>query len=575
MMIHSRNDRRPPSGPKRRRTPVGSALAALAVLVATGCTSGAPALAPGTNSIRDVPVKQGGSLVIGAEQEPDCADWISTCAGSIWGTYLMQAQTIPQVFKVVQQGNTWVPVASDLMAATPTTSVADGRQTITYTLNPAAVWSDGQPITSADLKYTALQIRDGKDVFTQTGYDLIDSVATPDPRTAVVTLKSPYANWRQLFGADYGVLPAHLLDGKDRNALMKNGYTFSGGPWKIASWVRGTSVTLVPNERYWGPKPHLDKVTFQFTTDTAAEFQAFASGQLDALYPTPQLDVLSQINSLGGSANMQVETRTGNLQALWMNNSTFPFDSPAVRQALAYSIDRGAIVHKLFGSLGVAAPAQSFLSPLVSAFASEDFAGYRRDPAKVQQIMTAAGWAKNGDGIWAKDGRAAQFTIVSLAGNQSRELTEQILQSQLRQAGFKMTIKNTSAANLFGKVAPAGDFQLGLWTLTDTFPEPTLDATLASTSIPGAVEGSSGINFIRAKIPGLDELLRRVRTEVDETARIQASRQAEKLIAESVPSLPLGAVPNILLTGKGVGGPISINPVQGPFWNLAEWGLAK
>ncbi|MYS86211.1 peptide ABC transporter substrate-binding protein [Embleya scabrispora] len=572
-MIHERSDRIP-SRAGKLRTPVGSALAALAVLVATGCTSGAPALAPGT-AIRDVPVKQGGSLVIGAEQEPDCADWISSCAGSIWGTYLMQAQTIPQVFTVAPQGKDWVPVASDLMASTPTTAMVDGRQTITYRLNPAAVWSDGQPITSADLKYTALQIRDGKDIFTQTGYDLIDSISTPDARTAVLTLKSPYANWRQLFGAEYGVLPAHLLEGKDRNALMKNGYTFSGGPWRIASWVRGTSVTLVPNERYWGRKPHLDKVTFQFTTDTAAEFQAFASGQLDALYPTPQLDVLAQINSLGGSADMQVETRTGNLQALWMNNSAFPFDSVAVRQALAHSIDRGAIVRKLFGSLGVTAPAQSFLSPLVSAFAAEDFAVYQRDLAKVQQIMTAAGWAKNGDGIWSKDGRAAQFTIVSLAGNQSRELTEQILQSQLRQAGFKMTIKNTSAANLFGKVAPAGDFQLGLWTLTDTFPEPTLDATFGSTAIPSDANGNSGINFIRAQVPGLDSVLGRVGTEVDETSRLQASRQAERLIADTVPSLPLGAVPNILLTGKKVGGPIGINPVQGPFWNLAEWGLAK
>ncbi|MFE5330439.1 peptide ABC transporter substrate-binding protein [Embleya sp. NPDC056575] len=573
-MIPERTGHRPPRA-RRLRNPVAGALAALTVLVATACTSGAPALAPGTNSIRDVPVKDGGSLVIGAEQEPDCADWISTCAGSIWGTYLMQAQTIPQVFTVVQRGKDWVPVASPLMAGTPTTEVADGRQTITYTLNPAAVWSDGQPITSADLKYTALQIRDGKDVFTQTGYDLIDTIATPNARTAIVTLKSPYANWRQLFGAEYGVLPAHLLEGKDRNEVMKNGYGFSGGPWKIASWIRGTSVTLVPNERYWGPKPHLNKVTFQFTTDTAAEFQAFASGQLDALYPTPQLDVLSQINSLGGSADMQVETRTGNLQALWMNNAAFPFDSKAVREAFAYSIDRAAIVRKLFGSLGVTAPAQSFLSPLVSAFAAEDFAVYQRDLTRVGQIMTAAGWAKNGDGIWAKDGRAAQFAIVSLAGNQSRELTEQILQSQLRQAGFKMTIKNTSAANLFGKVAPAGDFQLGLWNLTDTFPEPTLDASFGSGSIPGDANGNSGINFVRANIPGLDALLGRVGSDVDEASRLEASRRSEKLLAESVPSLPLGAVPNILLTGKKVGGPISINPVQGPFWNLAEWGLAK
>ena len=573
-MIQSRNDHRP-ARPGRLRAPVGGGLAALTVLVAAGCTSGAPTAVPGANAIQNTPVGQGGILVIGAEQEPDCADWISTCAGSIWGTYIMEAETIPQVFSVVQQGKNWVPVASNLMASTPTTAMAGGQQTITYKLNPAAVWSDGKPITSADLKYTALQIRDGKGIFDQTGYSLISSVSTPDARTAVVTLKSSYANWKQLFSGEYGVLPAHLLQGKDRNAVMKNGYSFSGGPWKISSWVKGTSVTLVPNDRYWGPKPHLDKVTFQFTTDTASEFQAFASGQLDALYPTPQLDVLSQIKSLGSSANMQVQTQTGNLQALWMNNAKFPFDSAAVRQAFAYSVDRGAIVQKLFGSLGVTAPSQSFMSPLVSAYAADDFSTYQRDLTKVQQIMTAAGWAKNADGIWAKGGRAAEFSIVSLAGNQSRELTEQVLQSQLQQAGFKMTIKNTTAANLFSKQAPAGDFQLGLWTLIDSFPEPTLDATFSSASIPSAANGNSGINFIRSNVPGLDALLTKVRTDIDEKSRVQASVQADKLIADAVPSLPLGAVPNILLSSKKVGGPISINPVQGPFWNLAAWGLAK
>lgn len=573
-MIQSRNDHRL-SRAARLRAPVGGALAALTVLVAAGCTSGSVSQAPGASATRDTPVRQGGSIVIGAEGEPDCADWLSVCAGSIWGTYIMEAETIPQVFTVVQQGRNWVPQASNLMASTPTTAVVGGQQTITYKLNPAAVWSDGQPITSADLKYTALQVRDSSGIFDRTGYSRIASVATPDPTTAVVTLKSPYANWKQLFSAEYGVLPAHLLQGKDRNAVMKNGYNFSGGPWKISSWVRGTSVTLVPNDRYWGPKPHLDKVTFQFTTNTAAEFQAFASGQLDALYPTPQLDVLSQIKTLGSSADMQVQAQTGNLQALWMNNSAFPFNSLAVRQAVAYAVDRGAIVKKLFGSLGVDTAAQSFLSPLVSAYASTDFSVYQRNLDKVQQIMTAAGWAKNAQGIWAKDGRAAQFSIVSLAGNQSRELTEQILQSQLKEAGFQMTIQNTTAANLFGKVAPAGNFQLGLWTLIDSFPEPTLDATFSSTSIPGAANGDSGINFIRANVPGLDTLLHQVSTDVDPAVRLQASLSAEKSLAAAVPSLPLGAVPNILLTNKRVGGAISINPVQGPWWNLAEWGLTK
>ncbi|MFD3584245.1 ABC transporter substrate-binding protein [Streptomyces sp. NPDC058683] len=555
------------------RLPAAGTLLTALALTATACTSGAPV--PASDTGTNLPVRQGGSLVIGAEQEPDCADWIGTCGASIWGTYLMQTQTVPQVFDVRLKGGNWTPVSSNLMASEPTTKLVGNQQQITYRLNPKAVWSDGKPITSADLKYTALQVRDGKAIFDKSGYDRITSVTTPDATTAVVTLKSPYGNWKQLFGAGYGVLPSHLLQGKDRNAVMKDGYTFSGGPWKIASWKKGVSVTLVPNDRYWGPKPHLDKVTFQFASDTAAAVQAFAGGTFDALYPTPQLTTVDQIKTLGSAAHMQVQSGTGNLQALWLNNAKFPFDSAAVRKAFAYSVDREAIVKRLFGSYGVTAPAQSFQSPLLSRYAADDFSGYKPDAAKAAQLMKADGWTKNGSGYWAKNGKEAAFAVTSLAGNQSRELTEQILQAQLAKAGFRVTIKNSTPANIFGKLAPAGDFQLGLWNLTDSFPNPTLSATFSSTAIPSAANGQSGINFMRIRIPGLDPVLERVDTELDDSARIADSHKAEKLIADDVPSLPLAAVPNILVTGARVGGPLSINPVEGPWWNLAEWGLTK
>src|SRR5690606_8610339 len=139
----------------------------------------------------------------------------------------------------------------------------------------------------------------------KTGYTSITDVATPDEHTAVVTLSESYAGWKSLFSNAYGILPAHLLEGQERNAVMKDGYDFSGGPWVIDSWNKGVSVTLVPNENYWGEKPKLDKVTFQFITDTASAFQAIKSGQVSALYPTPQVDAMSQIEA--GVPNTEIE----------------------------------------------------------------------------------------------------------------------------------------------------------------------------------------------------------------------------------------------------------------------------
>lgn len=547
-------------------------IAALTVTALIGslaaCTSSSTTPEPS-----EVAIVDGGEIVIGAEQEPDCADWIATCGGSIWGTWIMQIPTLPGVFQTRQVDDEWVPVPSDLVTGEPEVVVADdGTQTITYAINPEAVWSDGEPITSADFEYTALQIRDGDDIFDKTGYDRISAIDASDPATVTVTLDSPYAGWRTLFSV-YGVMPAHLLEGQDRAAIMADGYDFSGGPWKIEKWTRGTSVTLVPNENYWGDKPHLDKVTFLFLPDTTAAFQALKSGQVSVLYPSPQLDALTQIDAGLPGIQSQVDARSGNLEAIWLNNAAAPFDSVAVRQALAYSIDRDAIVKRLFGSLGIDKAQQSFNSPMVAPFASDDFSQYTLDLAKVDELMEGDGWKKNSDDVWAKGGETATFSIKTLAGNKRRDLTVQVLQSQLADAGFEMTIDQVTPADLFGTIAPQGDFQAGIWALVDTFPDPTLSSTFSSVNIPSEANGYSGINFYRTDIPGLDDLLGQVDSEIDTDARIQVSHEADALIAENVPSLPLDTVPNVLLWSDKVGGP-EINPVDGPFWNLAEWGLA-
>ncbi len=104
-----------------------------------------------------------------------------------------------------------------------------------------------------------------------------------------------------------------------------------------------------------------------------------------------------------------------------------------VRQAIGYSIDRDAIVAALFGDLGVTKAGQTLNPPIVGRYADKHgvLAATCSNLAKVNSLMTGDGWTKSG-GFWAKDGKTAAFTIKSTAGNKRRELTEQILQEQLK-----------------------------------------------------------------------------------------------------------------------------------------------
>ncbi len=572
---------------KRNRTAailLGASLFA-AACGSDGDTSSATTAKPGQTTVAGTaattaaattaaPAPAGGTLTIGAEQEPDCADWIGSCGGSSWGYWMMNVATMPRAFTIVKEGENWVPKASEVLAGEPTIT-GSPKQTVTYKINPKAVWSTGDPITSADFKYTFEQIAGpaAKDIYDASGYDKIESVDASKPDTAVVTFKEPYASWKQLFGAGFGILPSKILTGKDRSAEMKDGYTWSAGPWKIEKWEKGVGITLVPNAGYFGAKPKLDKVVFKFLADTSAEFQAYKAGEVSLIYPQPQIAVVDAIKA-GVDGNSAFTGNTGNVEALWINNSKAPFDVKEVRQALAYSIDRDAVVNRLFGPLGVTKAVQSFNPPIVSKYAGTDFAIYKKDLAKVAELMTKVGYAKGADGYWAKGGAKASFAMRTTAGNKRRELTEEVLQAQLKEAGFEMTIDNAKAGDLFGKIAPGGDYQVALYAQVATFPEPGLSPITDSKNIPSEANKNSGQNWQRINIPELDPLVRLVDVEFDDAKRIAASKAADKIIADNVASLPLDPLPNILLWSKKISGP-SDNPVLGPFWNLNTWTLAK
>jgi ABC-type transport system substrate-binding protein len=341
---------------------------------------------------------KGGELVFGAEQEADCADWIGSCAGASWGIWALGAHTMPRSFDFTADGHK----PSELLAGEPTLELAGGKQIVTYRLNPAAKWSDGRRITSADYQYTWDQVKNGKDIYDTTGYRDIEAVDATDPGTAKVTFSKPFGEWRDLFGGFYGVFPKHLLEGKDRNAEMKDGYKFSGGPWVLDHWTKGTELVLTPNPNWYGAKKaNLSKVTFKFTTDTSAEISNFKSKQLDAIYPQAQ----PEMKDLLTVPDLKVDVVTSlNFEGIWMNNAKPPLNDPKVREAIMYAVDREAIVTGLFRPIQPDIKViNAFMTPANKKFyGAEPFAKYKYDKKKAADLLGDAGWKKGSDGIFEK-----------------------------------------------------------------------------------------------------------------------------------------------------------------------------
>jgi peptide/nickel transport system substrate-binding protein len=541
-------------------------------LIAAACGSSSKKSSSGsTSSTASGAVKQGGDLTFSAEQEPDCMDWIGSCAGAAWGVYTVETNTMPRAYDY-SDSKGYVP--SSLLTG-PATLQTTPQQVVTYHINPKAVWSDGQPITSADFQYTWDQIAHGQNIYDTTGYAQIASVATPDPQTAVVTYSSPFANWKSMFGAFYGVFPSHILKGTDRDTAMKDGYTFSGGPWMMppGAWVKGQSVKLVPNPNYWGTKPNLSSVTFDFITDTATEQQDFKSGQVLAAYPQAQPGQ----EALKGTPGTFFDAVTGlSYEGLWYNVEKAPLNDQAVRQALGYAIDRAAIVTQLFGPIQPGAtPIQSWYTPAFGAAYSTPFAKYHLDLSQVSKIMTGDGWTKGANGIWTKGGTPAALELKTTTGNKRRQLTAQILQTELQSAGFQLTVTPEKAGVLFGQDLPAGNFQIGLYAQTPSDNDPGQCVLWCSKNVPSAANGNNGQNFDRIADANLDVPWKDADTNLDQAARITDAHKGQALLADIVPAFPIDAFPDIVVVNSdkvGVaGGTFQHNFAYGPFTYMNTW----
>ena len=324
---------------------------------------------------------------------------------------------------------------------------------------------------------------------------------------------------------------------------------------------------------YWGKMPNLTSVTFKFITDTAAEQQDYRSGQILAYYPQAQPGG----ETIKGTPGTYFDAVTGLAsEGVFFNVEKAPLNDQSVRLALAYATDRDAIVKQLFGPIqpGIK-PIQSFFTPAFGKVYTEPFAKYHQDLAMVNQLMTADGWTKGADGIWAKGANKATIELKTTTGNKRRQLTSEILQNEWKSAGFQLTVTPETAGVLFGQDLPSGTFQAVLVTQSPSDNSPSQCSLWCSKNIPTAANGNTGNNIDRVNDPDLDKAWEAVDTNLDESVRIADAQDGQKTLAALVPAIPIDAFPDILVINSdkiGVeGGTFQHNFAYGAFSQINTW----
>jgi peptide/nickel transport system substrate-binding protein len=521
----------------------------------------------------------GGVLTVGLFQEPDNLNPLFAVQTA---SRLVRDLTLEGLVDADPDGN-YIPVLVEEVPSVENGGISADGLTITYVLKDGLEWSDGHSLTSRDVQFTWEAIMDPGNAVTSTaGYDKIASIDTPDERTAVVTFSELFAPALSLFSIPDAVLPAHVLEGQELGTADFNRTPEGSGPFVVTEWRSGDSIVLDRNPNFREPgKPILDRIVFSIIPTQQVGAARIRAGEIDVLWNLDE-SLIPEFQALEG-IDLQV-IPSSNVEYLGLNlndraDATKPhpmFSDKRVRDALAMAIDRTPIVEELlFGMTEVAT------SPIGLGWAApEGLTLPAYDPAGAAALLEEAGWVdSDGDGIREKDGLKLSVEISTPAGQQIRELTEQILQQQFKDVGIELVINNVPAATLFGSweengKLKRGDFDIVMDTWgADLDPDAFLTILFTSEMIPSDANNGDGWNFFGLNDTELDAAIREGGSTLDQNVRKAAYRQAVERILDAGVYIPLYKRSLVNAFSSRVVGELP-NPWAQFTWNAADWSLA-
>lgn len=420
---------------------------------------------------------------------------------------------------------------------------------VTYTIHPDAVWGDGTPITTEDVIFTwEVGRHPDSGVVTGEGYRRVYAIDAIDDKT--FTIHQDRVDFTYNAINDFHVLPAHIertifennpRDYRNRTAFDTNptdpGLWF--GPYRVANVTPGAEILLERNPAWWGEPPAFERIRLVAIENTAA---------LEANLLSGSIHMISGELGLSLDQALAFEQRNGDRfhvlykSVLFYEHLEPNLDNPIladvrIRKALLHAIDRDAINAQLFA--GKQTIALTNVNPLDWMHA-EDVAQYPYDPARAIALLEEAGWHEGSDGWRANDqGERLSLTLMSTAGDRSRELVQQVLQNQWREIGIDVAIQNQPARVLFGETIQQRRFQgLALFAWLSA-PESVPWTTLHSSMIPTEENNWQGQNASGYRNERIDALLEAMELELDREARGAMWRELQQIYADELPALPL------------------------------------
>ena len=422
----------------------------------------------------------------------------------------------------------------------------DGKTVVTYDLNPDAVFNDGTAFDWHVFEHTwKMSNGENPDVSINAtdGYDLIESVtAGESDKQAVVTFKQAYPWWQALFS-----VPLHpaVADAQTFNeGYLKNPHPeWGSGPYKVDQFdYNSGTVSFVPNEKWWGEKPKLDKVTYR-QMESQATINAYQAGEVDAVEITNK-------DHLAVAKTVKDTTLRGTLRPsnylVTLNAKTPTLEDVKVREAVFTGMDRETLAQVRFNGM-------DYTENLPGSFAlfqnqkgyQDNFGGlvtYDQDKAK--QLLDEAGWTEGSDGIREKDGKKLTLRYVTFGDSQLVKSTAAAMQKMMKDIGVDLQVAERPSSD-FSQVIAEREFDV----LTSGF---TSYDPYGVAYFKQVYASDSELNKSGTGTPEMDQKIAELQQLPTQEEQIERANELEKEALQQYGIMPYVNGPQLYATKNGL-----------------------
>ena len=389
----------------------------------------------------------GGTLIVGVTDEPSTLNPLLLSLTATTGQEIAR-----KLFLSLHRLNDKMEIVPDLAEHWV---FAEDFSYVTYYLRRNVKWSDGTPVTSADVVFTFEKMRDPKVGYPNAhALDLVSKVDTLDKHTVRFYFKQVYAD--ELLDSGIPVLPKHVLE--KESDLAKAAFStrpITDGPFRLALYLPGDRIELSANPEFYGGRPYFDKVVFKFYPDQASLLSDLQAGKVDF---APELPATEFATLQGDKSLTLVESPPASYTYIAWNLQSPIFSDPEVRKALTLAINREALVKDILAGKG-----QVVSGPIPSsswAFNTE-VKPLPYDPGKAKELLSKQGWAvkeiqkpreRTKDTLLVKGNRPLEFSLMTSKGNRVRQAIAEQVRKDLAPLRIRVNVDVVDAATFAQRV---------------------------------------------------------------------------------------------------------------------------